>query len=123
MTRAHWVLFLAIVFGAFAACTHESNENPTQVPATYEEVRTAPGHVAHLGKTFEGKTIACNDCHALDDGGLRSPGVAPCAKCHKKADATHHVGNATTQTTCLTCHVFGKGTVQTCASCHAAPKG
>lgn len=137
-TRIHklWIVWLiAIGIGAIAAACHGGDdENPAQVPPTWTDARTLPGHVAHLGKTLDaGVKIGCKDCHDTDKHGFASPGVAPCAKCHEQEDKQHHHGGKNEagtphgETTCLTCHVFapheGKAEAPTCVSCHAEPNG
>jgi hypothetical protein len=92
---------------------------PELVPASWAEFRTSPGHDSHVGT---GKAT-CRDCHDYAREGFKSPGSAPCARCHAK-EAKHSHGDATQQTNCLACHVFAPDRqASTCMSCHAEAHG
>lgn len=116
-----WLVLLATAIGGFLACDRGSTPTPTEVPNQWQAARTTPGHTAHLGKAFEGRTIACNDCHEEKEG-FKSPGVTPCAKCHAENAKTHHQGSKEKPTTCLTCHAFSAadgGKAPSCTDCHS----
>ncbi|WP_146651750.1 cytochrome c3 family protein [Labilithrix luteola] len=89
------------------------------VPKTWETARQSPMHALHVGK----REIACTRCH--QKGFDEPPSTTACAQsdCHAKAAANAHVGNATTKTDCLACHVF-KGDTQAaaCVDCHGTGK-
>jgi hypothetical protein len=120
MRITSWLVLLAIALGAFFACDRGSTDAPTEVPGQWQQARMTPGHSAHVGKMFDNRAITCGDCHEEKEG-FKSPGAAPCTKCHEDKTKRHHQGSKEKPTTCLTCHVFSPadgGTAPTCADCH-----
>jgi predicted CXXCH cytochrome family protein len=122
---------LAIVIGAWlGACGSESSKAPGEVPVSWAIARLSPGHVAHVGKSIEGRAIECSDCHDTTKGAFTPRGEQACAKCHEKEEKTHHAGNDVAPTNCLSCHAFAPtdaaaptNAKATCTRCHAAPAG
>lgn len=110
---------LAIVGAViFVVIAHrDTPTSPTKtVPATWEQARTSPMHALHVGS----KKVACTECHA--QGFDAPPSEDSCAKgaCHGAVAANAHVGNASSKTPCLTCHVFGANkAAASCVDCHS----
>ncbi len=135
--RVAVALLVIAAIAAIAFYVGQSRTPPTEptelVPEAWRAARATAMHVVHMGK---GK-VACAECHggmpdagAIDaalagDGGMvgfeSHPGEGTCVRCHAKASAQAHGGNALAKTTCLTCHVFsGTASPAPCASCHGA---
>lgn len=104
------------------------------VPASYHRAAETGGHVRHVGAPApDGGTIACRDCHAVDQQGFENPGLESCRTCHEKNAGFHHGGDAGLPDggaiTCLSCHPFWVRdgdlpvTNWVCLNCHAQPLG
>ncbi len=95
---------------------------PANVPATWAQVKSSPGHTGHLDTK---KPAACADCHDESNGKFTLLGDTACAKCHDAEVKRTHAGTpgADHATTCTTCHAFGTKAAPSCISCHAEAQG
>jgi hypothetical protein len=94
---------------------------PENVPPSWTEYRTSPGHQSHVGR----QRIECHACHEIERDGFKNPGTAVCGTCHAKEAARMHRGGAGAQaTSCLSCHTFAPDApAPTCIGCHVTPRG
>jgi len=99
--------------------SHHATVPPELVPPQWEQFKTSAGHRKHVDE--EG--LACKECHDYEKVGFKSPGAAPCARCHEKQKTFTHAGDVEMKTDCLSCHAFAPKEPATCISCHAAPHG
>jgi len=124
-----WSMVVAAVTvsASIAACNRGGEDGtPSDVPPTWAQARTTPGHKAHLGKKVkkeggEERSLVCADCHGQDSKNFTAK-TEPCSKCHQPEEDQHHLGSKEKPTACVTCHVFqksdGGGVTPVCVDCH-----
>ncbi len=93
---------------------------PSNVPSSWSEFRTSPGHKAHVGRD----KVTCRDCHDYEHEGFKSPGAAVCVRCHDKEGAHAHKSIPGKTIDCLTCHTFSPSVQPPkCIECHREAQG
>ncbi len=116
------VAVAAVVVVEDAFQSRSTPATPRQVPATFEDVRDSPGHVAHLAT----HRVECADCHEVRENGFTPPSPDVCTRCHEDRHPEIHLTPSAETPTCLGCHRFGADTSiapDACLRCHAEPHG